>query len=132
MFEATATRIFLANDRAREPRTRRFYAAVGLNDRQIDLIANATPKRDYYVVSREGSRMIALDLGPATLAFVGASGPDDHSLIDRMIAAHGTEDFARRWLVAKGLGPAAEALARFDAAQSALRPQVRQREEVAA
>ena len=42
----------------------------GLNARQIDLIAGATPKRDYYLVSRDGCRMFELGLGPAALAFV--------------------------------------------------------------
>jgi type IV secretion system protein VirB4 len=116
ILEACATRIFLPNDRAREPRTRAFYEAAGLNDRQIELIAHATAKRDYYVVSRVGSRMIELGLGPATLAFVGASTPEDQALIDRVVAAHGLQDFARHWLQARGLKAAADALARFEAA----------------
>jgi type IV secretion/conjugal transfer VirB4 family ATPase len=115
ILEACATRIFLPNDRAREPRTRAFYEGSGLNDRQIELIAQATPKRDYYVVSRDGSRMIELGLGPATLAFVGASTPEDQALIDRVVAAHGLRDFGRYWLEARGLKAAADALARFEA-----------------
>jgi len=117
ILEACATRIFLPNDRAREPRTRAFYEAAGLNDRQIELIAHATAKRDYYVVSRMGSRMIELGLGPATLAFVGASAPEDHALIDRVIATNGILNFARDWLEARGLKAATDALARFDAAR---------------
>ena len=63
IIEACLTRIFLPNDRAREPRSRAFYEALGLNARQIDLIANATPKRDYYFVSRDGARLFELGLG---------------------------------------------------------------------
>jgi len=114
--EAAATRIFLANDRAREPQTKDFYRAAGLNERQIGHIAGATPKRDYYITCRAGSRMIDLELGPAALAFAGASGPEDQRLIDRLLASGGAARFARRFLEAKGLGPAADALARFDAA----------------
>lgn len=117
ILEACATRIFLPNDRAREPRTRAFYEASGLNDRQIELIAHATPKRDYYVVSRDGCRMIELGLGPATLAFVSASTPEDQALMDRVLAAHGSEAFARHWCEARGLKAAADALARFEAAR---------------
>ena len=114
--EAAATRIFLANDRAREPQTKDFYRAAGLNERQIEHIAGATPKRDYYITSRAGSRMIDLELGPAALAFAGAASPEDQRLIDRLIASGGAARFARRFLEAKGLGPAADALGRFDAA----------------
>jgi type IV secretion system protein VirB4 len=114
--EAAATRIFLANDRAREPQTKDFYRAAGLNERQIEHIAGATPKRDYYITCRAGSRMIDLELGPAALAFAGASSPEDQRLIDRLLASGGAAKFARRFLEAKGLGPAADALGRFDAA----------------
>jgi type IV secretion system protein TrbE len=113
--EAAATRIFLANDRAREPQTKDFYRAAGLNDRQVELIAGATPKRDYYITCRAGSRMIDLELGPAALAFAGSASPEDQRLIDRLVAG-GAARFARRFLEAKGLGPAADALGRFDAA----------------
>jgi type IV secretion system protein VirB4 len=111
--------IFLPNDRAREPRTRAFYEASGLNDRQIELIAHAMPKRDYYVVSRDGCRMIELGLGPATLAFVGASTPEDQALMDRVLAAHGRKAFARHWCEARGLKAVADAFARFEAARPA-------------
>jgi len=114
--EAAATRIFLANDRAREPQTKDFYRAAGLNERQIEQIAGATPKRDYYVTCRAGSRMIDLELGPAALAFAGSASPEDQRLIDRLVAGAGADMFARRFLEAKGLGAAAAALGRFDAA----------------
>ncbi|MBU3922199.1 MAG: conjugal transfer protein TrbE, partial [Alphaproteobacteria bacterium] len=114
--EAAATRIFLANDRAREPQTKEFYRAAGLNERQIEHIAGATPKRDYYITCRAGSRMIDLELGPAALTFAGASSPEDQRLIDRLVASGGAARFAHRFLEAKGLGPAADALGRFDAA----------------
>ena len=50
---------------------------MGLNDRQLELIGQiAIPKRDYYVVTPEGNRLI--DLGfhhtkPLALEFVGLS-----------------------------------------------------------
>jgi type IV secretion system protein TrbE len=118
VFENCATRIFLPNDRAREPSTAKFYSAVGLNERQIELIAHAVPKRDYYVTARAGCRRIELELGPATLAFAGASTPEDQALIDRVLMMHGDQNFARRWLEAKGLRAAADAIARFDAVHS--------------
>jgi type IV secretory pathway VirB4 component len=48
-----------------------------LNDRQIRLIAQAQPKREYYYQSRCGHRLFDLQLGPIALAFAGASAPED-------------------------------------------------------
>jgi type IV secretion/conjugal transfer VirB4 family ATPase len=115
IIEACLTRIFLPNDRAREPRSRAFYEALGLNQRQIELIANATPKREYYFVSRDGARLFELGLGPAALAFVAASRPEDHALIDQVLNQAGQADFAPAWLIARGLTDAADALGRFNA-----------------
>jgi type IV secretion system protein VirB4 len=115
IIEACATRIFLPNDRAREPHSQDFYRALGLNARQIELIASATPKRDYYLVSRDGRRLFELGLGPAALAFVGASRPEDHALIDRVLAEHGRNGFAAAWLELRGQRDAAEAVRRFEA-----------------
>lgn len=113
IFEACPTRIFLPNDRAREPRTRAFYESLGLNGRQIALIGEAAPKRDYYVQTRAGARLIDLALGPAALAFLAASTPQDHKAIDEVVGANGAGHFAESWLKHKGLPDAAFALARF-------------------
>jgi type IV secretion system protein VirB4 len=114
IIEACLTRIFLPNDRAREPHSRAFYERLGLNNRQVALIANATPKRDYYLVGRDGCRLFELGLGPATLAFVGASRPEDHTLMDRVLADVGEQSFAAAWLEARGLRDAARAVRRFE------------------
>jgi type IV secretion/conjugal transfer VirB4 family ATPase len=113
IIEACLTRIFLPNDRAREPRSRSFYERLGLNGRQIDLIAHATPKRDYYLVSRDGCRVFELGLGPAALAFVAASKPEDHQAIDSVLAHAKGDAFAPAWLEARGLFEASQALRRF-------------------
>jgi type IV secretion system protein VirB4 len=117
IIEACHTRIFLPNDRAREPRSRAFYEALGLNPRQIELIAEATPKRDYYLASRAGCRVFELGLGPAALAFAAASRPEDQMLIDQVLAAHGAPAFAAAWLDARGLHAAADAVRRFELSQ---------------
>lgn len=125
VLENCPTRIFLPNDRAREPATRSFYEAAGLNDRQVDLIAEAQPKRDYYIASRAGCRRIELELGPAALAFAAAGRPEDQALIDKVLAGKGREDFARHWLVARGLPEAAAAIGRFEAASARQAPEAR-------
>lgn len=113
IIEACLTRLYLPNDRAREPRSRAFYQALGLNSRQIELIASATPKRDYYLVSRDGARLFELGLGPAALAFLSASRPEDHAKIDAVSQRAPGPAFAPAWLEACGLHAAAEAAGRF-------------------
>jgi type IV secretion system protein VirB4 len=108
IIESCPSRIFLPNDRAVEPQAKAIYEAFGLNERQIEIIAQATPKRDYYYQSRQGNRLFELDAGPLTLAFAAASTPDDHALMDELIAAHGEEEFADSWLRARGLTWATE------------------------
>ncbi len=103
-------KIFLPNERAHEAMVETFYRRFGLNERQIDLLATATPKSDYYMVSPRGNRLFSLTLGPIALAFCGASTPDDQRLMDRLIDPDQPDVFAARWLEAKGLGADAEHL----------------------
>jgi type IV secretion system protein TrbE len=56
IIESCPTRILLPNDRAIEPQIMTIYRRFGLNDRQIEILARATPKRDYYCQSRRGNR----------------------------------------------------------------------------
>lgn len=125
IFEACPTRIYLPNDRAREPRTRAFYEGLGLNQRQIAIITEAAPKRDYYIQTRAGARLVDLALGPAALAFLSASTPHDQAAIDGVIAADEASTFAHAWLRLRGLDRAAEALARFDTASRHTEPPAR-------
>ena len=63
------------------------YRRFGLSDRQIDIVADATPKRHYYYVSPLGRRLFQFSLGPAALAFIGAGSKDDVLAARRMIDA---------------------------------------------
>jgi type IV secretion system protein TrbE len=115
LIESCPTRIFLPNDRAREPQARSVYERFGLNDRQIEILSLAAPKRDYYAQTARGNRLFELGLGPVALAFCGAGSPDDQRLIDRCLGDGEAAGFAARLLHAKGLGWAADLLARFSA-----------------
>ncbi|MEN1529130.1 conjugal transfer protein TrbE, partial [Pseudomonas aeruginosa] len=64
IIESCASRIFLPNPQATEPQIRAIYEGFGLNGRQIEIVATAQPKRDYYYQSRAGNRLFDLDLGP--------------------------------------------------------------------
>jgi len=109
IIESSPQRIFLPNERAVEPQSRTLYEQFGLNDRQIELIARAAPKRQYYLQSRRGNRLFELGLGPITLAFCGASSPADQTLITRILS-EGRGEFARHFLAARGLDWAADLL----------------------
>jgi type IV secretion system protein VirB4 len=106
-------RIFLANDRAIEPLSRKVYEGLGLNERQIELIARATPKRHYYLQSRLGNRLFELGLGPVALALCGASDPSVQAQIDQVLAEHGEAGFAAAFLAARGLPWASALVAEF-------------------
>ena len=108
ILESCPTRIFLPNDRAIEPQARIVYERFGLNARQIEILARAIPKRDYYAQTARGNRQFELGLGPITLAFAGASSPDDQRLIDQCLAQSGPAGFAAAFLRAKGLTWAAD------------------------
>ena len=106
--ESCPTRIFLANERAIEPQITSVYERFGLNARQIEIIARATPKRDYYCQSRRGNRLFELGLGSVALTFCAASTKADHALIDELIRDGARPYFLEAWLEANGLRWAAD------------------------
>jgi len=97
IIESCASRIFLPNPQATEPQIRTIYEGFGLNSRQIEIVATAQPKRDYYYQSRLGNRLFDLDLGAA----------------DRILTESGASGFAAAWLRHRGLEWAADLLPEF-------------------
>jgi type IV secretion system protein VirB4 len=77
IIESCPTRVLLPNPEAATPAGATRYRDLGLNDRELGILATAVPKRDYYVKSPLGSRLVRLDLGPVALAFLGT--PDGRS-----------------------------------------------------
>ncbi len=110
IIESCPTRVFLPNERAFEPQIAAIYRRFGLNDRQIEILARATPKRDYYAQSRRGNRLFELGLGEVALAFTAASSKTDHAAISEALAEHSVSGFAAEWLKRRGLDWAAELL----------------------
>jgi type IV secretion system protein VirB4 len=100
--ESCPTQVFLPNPRALEPASAPLYQAFGLNRRQLELIAFATPRRAYYWRQPQGRRLFDLKLSGAGLAFCGAASPEDQALIDQVLARGGAAGFARAFLAAKG------------------------------
>jgi type IV secretion/conjugal transfer VirB4 family ATPase len=108
IIESCPTRLFLPNERAIEPQITAIYRRFGLNDRQIEILARATPKRDYYCQSRRGNRLFELGLGKVALAFTAASSKSDQAGIERVLAEHGRDGFVAGWLAHRGVGWAAD------------------------
>lgn len=102
MVESTATKIFLPNVYARDEETSALYRRMGLNNRQIEIIATARPKREYYYVSESGRRLYDLALGPLALAFVGASDKESVAAIKKLEQQYG-DAWVDEWLANRGI-----------------------------
>jgi len=100
--ESTATKIFLPNLYARDPDMAALYARLGLNPRQIEILATAVSKRDYYYVSEKGRRLFDLALGPLALALVGVSDKDSVAAIRQLEHKFG-DGWLHEWLHSRNL-----------------------------
>ena len=100
VLESCPSRIFLPNKDALEEETAKNYRTFGLNKRQIQILASAIKKRDYYYVSPFGSRLfqLALENCPVSLAYVAVN---TKGVIEakEIVAQHGQENFNYYWLV---------------------------------
>lgn len=85
------TRIYLPNPSATEPALAEAYGSLGLNERQVEILARATPKRDYYVVTPRGSRLFQLDLSPAALSVLGLARPSARQVVEEARSAWGAD-----------------------------------------
>lgn len=102
IMESTASKIYLPNAQARTEETAATYRKMGLNKQQIEIIAGAIPKSDYYFVSERGARLFSFALGPLTLAITGASDADTVQHIQALARKHGPA-WVDRYLADKGL-----------------------------
>ncbi len=111
IIESCQTRILLPNERAIEPQITAIYRRFGLNDRQIEILARAMPKRDYYCQSRRGNRLFELGLSDVALALCAASSKQHQALIADVHARSGTDGFLAEWLAENRLAWAADLIA---------------------
>ncbi|WP_432284715.1 conjugal transfer protein TrbE [Aminobacter sp. BA135] len=119
IIESCPTRLLLPNERAIEPQITAIYRRFGLNDRQIEILARAVPKRDYYCQSRRGNRLFELGLSEVGLALCAASSKSDQTLIANLVAEHGRDGFLAAWLRARDAGWAADLIPTFPIPQAA-------------
>lgn len=108
IIESCPSRVFLPNATALEPQSRETYERFGLNRRQVEIITAATPKRDYYLQSRDGDRLFDLQLGDVARAFCANSSKADQKRIDEVLRASPGDAFAPAWLRACGVNWAAD------------------------
>ncbi len=109
--EACFTKIYLPNAVALQPDAAAFYKRFGLNDRQIEILACATPKRDYYYTSPLGNRLFDLALGKVALTYCAGVSKEQSSLVRELLkTSTDTLDFNVRYLERKGLTEYAQTL----------------------
>ncbi|NNE42193.1 MAG: conjugal transfer protein TrbE [Marinicaulis sp.] len=103
IIESCPSRIFLPNASALEPQSRETYERFGLNARQVEIIAGATPKRDYYLQSRDGDRLFDLQLGEVASAFCACGSKADQKRLDEVLEHSPGDAFTPAWLRACGV-----------------------------
>jgi type IV secretion system protein TrbE len=91
--DSTATKIFLPNPNALDEDSGALYRRFGLNEREIEIIAQATPKRQYYYRTDEHQRLFDLVLGPMALAFVGVSDKESVAQVKKC-----EQQFGHHWV----------------------------------
>jgi type IV secretion system protein VirB4 len=110
VLDSCETRILLPNPNALSDSMKELYMKhLALSEHQVSLIAHAEKKREYYYAceTTHCHRLFSLALGPAALAFTGASGKEDLAEIRRLIAAHGNR-WPEKWLEQRKLSDWAE------------------------
>ncbi len=107
--EACFTKIYLPNSVALQPDATEFYRRFGLNKRQIEILALATPKKDYYYTSPLGNRLFDLCLNDLALAICSGVSAEQRKLVDELRAqTESAEEFSINYLKMKGVHWAAD------------------------
>lgn len=89
LLECAKTRFYLANFDANTELLRNTYQRLGLSLKEVNLIANAEPKRDYYFVKNEQRSLFNLVLSPLELNLLSLAGDHNKELVDRLMAQYG-------------------------------------------
>lgn len=97
VYESCPSKILLANAEAGTDALRPLYQAIGLNERQIQILATMTPKRHYYHLHADGRRLFDLGLTRPELAFVGSGDRESLARIRELRKVHG-DGWPAQWL----------------------------------
>lgn len=98
LFQECPTKIMLPNPEANNPTVRKYYEQIGLNDNEIKIIKNATPKKHYYLMKVANRRLIdlCLEKRPALKSLIANSGIEVNKLAIKYKEEYG-EEFAYFW-----------------------------------
>jgi type IV secretion system protein VirB4 len=115
VLDSCETRILLPNPNALSESMKDLYMRhLALSDRQVNLIAHAEKKREYYYAceTTQSHRLFSLALGPVALAFTGASGKEDLTKIRGLVHEYG-QSWPEKWLEQRALRDWSTALRRL-------------------
>lgn len=102
--EACHSKIYLPNQTALNEHMSALYREFGLNERQIQILAESTPKRHYYYTSPLGNRLFELSLSEIALAYCGATSVEKQREAQEIFDGSFTLDqFNRRYLERSGI-----------------------------
>jgi type IV secretion system protein VirB4 len=118
VLEQCPTRFLLPNPQANatgsanRPGPRDFYEQMGLTSREIEILQTATAKRQYYVFSPLGRRLIDLGLGRVALSFAGINGAEERRRLEKVMSQY-PDNWREQWLRMRGVPDWADYLASF-------------------
>jgi type IV secretion system protein VirB4 len=102
VLENCPTKILLPNAESKNPGSREFYARVGLNERELEILQLSIPKQHYYIVSKLGRRLVNLGIGKVALSWVGVNGREERQIVESVIEQY-PDKWRGEWLRLKGL-----------------------------
>jgi type IV secretion system protein VirB4 len=79
---------------------------MGLNEKEVQVLRYATPKKHYLYHSPLGRRLFDMTLGRAALSFVGATSREEIRRIQELVQTYG-EQWPAVWLRHRGCTPEA-------------------------
>lgn len=95
------SRIYLPNPNAVSDTEKSYYKIFDLNDREIEILYRAIPKRQYYFKSPKGARLFELALSPLELAYLATSAGNDQEKCKELYSLDENK-FNIEWLNYKG------------------------------
>ncbi|HEX4133574.1 MAG TPA: hypothetical protein VHY84_03050 [Bryobacteraceae bacterium] len=107
VLENCPTKILLPNAESKNSGSREFYARVGLNERELEILQASIPKQHYYVVSKLGRRLVNLGIGKVALAWVGVNGTEERQIVESVMKRY-PDSWRAEWLRLKRLPQWAE------------------------
>ena len=97
VLESCPTKILLPNAEAGNDNSRPFYTQLGLNARENTIVQTAIPKRQYYITSPRGRRLIGLGIGGVAMSFVGVSSVEQRNAATQLMTKY-PDTWQSEWL----------------------------------